>query len=59
MSAPRFVVTIKCEGVVKDAVSKALSLPDAKIVVLRPDKPAREADTVQSLEDRYRKERLT
>jgi DNA ligase-1 len=56
---PHLVVTIKCEGVVKDAVTKKLSLRDPKIVVLRSDKGAGEADTTQALEDLYRKERLS
>ena len=55
---PQIVVTIKCEGVVRDTVTKKLSLRDPKIVVLRTDKGAGEADTMQSLEDLYRKERL-
>lgn len=55
---PHLVVTVKCEGVVKDAVTKKLSLRDPKIVVLRADKAASEADTTQALEELYRKERL-
>ncbi len=55
---PQIVVTIKCEGVVRDTVTKKLSLRDPKIVVLRTDKGAGESDTTQALEDLYRKERL-
>jgi DNA ligase 1 len=55
---PHLVVTVKCEGTVKDAVTKKLSLRDPKIVVLRADKSAGEADTTQALEELYRKERL-
>lgn len=55
---PQIVVTIKCEGIVRDTITKELSLRDPKIVVLRTDKPPGEADTVQSLEELYRKERL-
>jgi ATP-dependent DNA ligase len=58
---PALVVTIKCEGIVKDmqkAGGFALSLRDPKIVSLRPEKGAAEADTTMRLEEMYRKERL-
>jgi DNA ligase-1 len=58
---PQIVVTIKCEGIVRDATKQEFpySLRDPKIVVLRSDKPPQEADTTQSLEDLYKKERLS
>jgi DNA ligase-1 len=55
---PHFVVTIKCEGIVKEGATAKLSLRDPKIVVLRPDKSAHEADTLQTIENMYRRERL-
>lgn len=57
---PSVVVTIKCEGIVRDNAKQDFpySLRDPKIVVLRTDKPASEADTTVSLEQLYKKERL-
>ncbi|HEY4221510.1 MAG TPA: hypothetical protein VGO62_09210, partial [Myxococcota bacterium] len=58
---PQIVVTIKCEGIVRDATKQdfPFSLRDPKIVVLRTDKGAHEADTTNSLEQLYKKERLS
>jgi hypothetical protein len=39
-------------------ITKELALRAPAIVVLRTDKAPAEADTLQSLEERYRKERL-
>lgn len=48
--APRIVVTVKFEGITRDALTKKLALRDPKIAEIRSDKSALEADTVADLE---------
>ena len=55
---PCIVVTVKFEGITRDQNTGRLSLRDPKIVVLRSDKSADEADTTQSIEDLYKQQRL-
>lgn len=47
---PHLVVTVKFEGITRDATTKRLSLRDPKIAQLRTDKGAYEADTTQMIE---------
>lgn len=55
---PHIVVTVRFDGIVKDQVTGVLSLRDPKLVVIRPDKTAFEADTVESLEQLFLRERM-
>ena len=47
---PHLVVTVKFEGITRDNLTKKLSLRDPKIVHLRSDKGAYEADTTKMIE---------
>ena len=45
---PHIVVTVKFEGIARDLTTGRLSLRDPKLVVIRSDKSAAEADTVEA-----------
>lgn len=47
---PAIVVTVRFEGIIRDQVSGRLSLRDPVLVVIRADKAAHEADSVDLLE---------
>jgi DNA ligase-1 len=47
---PHLVATVKFEGITRDSVTKRLSLRDPKIVHIRTDKGAYEADTTKAIE---------
>lgn len=55
---PYIVVTVRFEGIARDQVTGALSLRDPKLVVLRSDKPAAEADSMSNLEEIYLRQRV-
>ena len=55
---PHVVVTIKFEGITRDATTKKLSLRDPKIATLRTDKSVFEADTLRSIEELAMRERF-
>lgn len=55
---PHIVVTVLFEGLVKDAVSKTISLRGPRFATIRSDKSAFEADTVDTLEQLYLKQRV-
>lgn len=55
---PAIVVTVKFEGIVRDQVAGALSLRDPKVVMIRADKSAGEADTVRAIEEIYLRQRV-
>lgn len=51
--APHIVVAVRFEGVIRDSASGRLTLRDPKLVVLRADKNAHEADKTQAIEELY------
>ena len=55
---PFIVGTVRFEGVVRDAATGKLSLRDPKLVVVRGDKAAAEADTTQAIEELYLRQRV-
>ena len=55
---PHLVATVKFEGITRDATTKRLSLRDPKIVEIRSDKSAFEADTTKMIEELSVKERF-
>lgn len=55
---PDIVVTVKFEGITRDNVTRRLSLRDPKIVHIRSDKAAHEADTARMLEELSVRERF-
>ena len=55
---PALVGTVRFEGITKDNLTKKLSLRDPKLVMIRSDKTALEADTVQSIEEIYLRQRV-
>ncbi len=55
---PHLVVTVKFEGITRDATTKRLSLRDPKIVEIRADKSAFEADTTRMIEQLSVRERF-
>ncbi|MDA1016310.1 MAG: hypothetical protein O3A00_17865 [Planctomycetota bacterium] len=55
---PSIVVTIKFEGIARDQVTGELSLRDPKIAVIRSDKSAMEADTLDSLREIHLRQRV-
>ena len=55
---PDIVVTVRFEGVVREPGSGRLSLRDPKLVVIRSDKAAAEADTTKAIEELYLKSRV-
>ena len=56
---PAIVVTVRFEGIVRDAVTKKFSLRDPKIVLIRSDKSAFECDEASMLEKLYLDQRLS
>jgi DNA ligase-1 len=56
---PALVATVRFEGVIKDNRTGALSLRDPKIVHIRSDKSAHEADTMDRLRELYLDQRLS
>ncbi len=55
---PHLVATVKFEGITRDATTKRLSLRDPKIVQVRSDKSAFEADTTKMIEELSVRERF-
>ncbi|MBI4819802.1 MAG: hypothetical protein HY791_26245 [Deltaproteobacteria bacterium] len=55
---PFIVVTVKFEGIAKEALTGKLSLRDPKIAYLRSDKGPHEADTTKAIEDVYLRQRV-
>lgn len=55
---PSIVITVKFEGITRDAVTGDLRLRDPKIAVIRSDKSAHEADTLNSIEEIYLRQRV-
>ena len=47
---PHIVVTVKLSGIVRDPASGKLSLREPKLVMIRADKSAAEADSLQAIE---------
>jgi hypothetical protein len=52
------MATVKFEGITRDTVTKRLSLRDPKIVRIRSDKAAHEADTARMIEEPSVRERF-
>lgn len=55
---PSIVVTVKFEGIARDTTTGRLGLRSPKLAVIRSDKPASEADTVQAIEAIYLRQRV-
>ncbi|MCA9034128.1 MAG: hypothetical protein KDA91_03305 [Planctomycetaceae bacterium] len=55
---PHVVVTVRFEGIARDQTTGALSLRDPKLVVIRSDKPAMEADTTMDIQEMYLRQRV-
>jgi DNA ligase-1 len=55
---PWIVATIKFEGVVRDQTTGKLSLRDPKVAMIRSDKSAVEADSVDALQEQYLRQRV-
>jgi DNA ligase-1 len=55
---PSIVVTVRFEGVVRDNVSKRLSLRDPKLVAIRADKQPAEADSTEEIEAVFLRQRM-
>lgn len=55
---PHIVVTVKFEGITRDATTKKLSLRDPKIAQLRTDKGAFESDTTKMIDELAVRERF-
>jgi len=55
---PHLVVTVRFEGVIRDSTTGQLSLRDPKLVVIRPDKAAHEADSTKTLQELYLKQKV-
>ena len=55
---PSIVATVKFEGIARDQVTGALSLRDPKIALIRSDKSAMEADTVDAIQEIYLRQRV-
>jgi DNA ligase-1 len=55
---PAIVVTVRFEGIIRDQVSGRLSLRDPVLVVIRADKAAHEADSVDMLGKLHLRERF-
>lgn len=49
---------MKFEGIARDQVTDALSLRDPKVAVIRSDKSATEADTVDAIQEIYLRQRV-
>ena len=55
---PHIVVIVRFEGIVKDNESGDLKLRDPKLVAIRSDKHAGEADKVSAIEQLYLQQRM-
>lgn len=55
---PRIVVTVRFEGIARDVTDGRLGLRGPKLVAIRADKPASEADTTASIEALYLRQRV-
>jgi DNA ligase-1 len=55
---PSIVVTVRFEGIVRDGPAGRLSLRDPKIIAVRSDKQAHEADTIEAVEELYLRQRM-
>ncbi|NVB41353.1 hypothetical protein G6O69_26180 [Pseudenhygromyxa sp. WMMC2535] len=55
---PHIVVTVRFEGIVKDTATGDLKLRDPKLVTIRSDKHAGEADLVSAIEQLYLQQRM-
>lgn len=55
---PSIVITARFEGIARDQVTGSLSLRDPKIVVIRSDKSAAEADSIANIEEIYLRQRV-
>ncbi len=55
---PSIVVSVKFEGITRHVSTGNLSLRDPKVAVIRSDKSAIEADTVDAIEELYLRERV-
>ncbi len=55
---PHLVATVKFEGIIKDNLTGDLKLRDPKMVAIRSDKGASEADTLKSLEQIWLRHRV-
>ena len=55
---PHIVVTVRFEGIVKDNETGDLKLRDPKLVAIRSDKHAGEADEVEAIEQLYFQQRM-
>ena len=55
---PGIVVTVRFEGIVKDAVEGELKLRDPKAVMIRSDKSAIEANSLRDIEELWLRQRV-
>jgi DNA ligase-1 len=55
---PDIVVTVRFEGIIRDTPTGKLALRDPKLVVIRSDKNATEADSVKAIEELYLRGRV-
>ncbi|MEZ4237804.1 MAG: hypothetical protein R3F59_16990, partial [Myxococcota bacterium] len=55
---PSIVVTVRFEGIVKDNVTGELKLRDPKLVHIRSDKSAFDADNVKAIEELWIRQRM-
>lgn len=55
---PSIVVTVKFEGINREQVTGELSLRDPKIAVIRSDKSAMEADTIDAIREIHLRQRV-
>lgn len=55
---PHIVATVRFEGIVKDSVTGELKLRDPKLVHIRSDKTALDADTVKDIEELWIRQRM-
>jgi DNA ligase-1 len=55
---PHIVVTVRFEGIVKDNLTGELKLRDPKLVHIRADKSALEADSIKDIEELWIRQRM-
>ncbi|MCB9678764.1 MAG: hypothetical protein H6737_26915 [Alphaproteobacteria bacterium] len=55
---PSIVVTVRFEGIVKDSLEGELKLRDPKLVMIRSDKSAMEADSTKNIEELWLRQRV-
>ncbi|MEZ6132972.1 MAG: hypothetical protein R3C59_30240 [Planctomycetaceae bacterium] len=55
---PSIVLTVKFEGITRDQGTGALSLRDPKVAMIRSDKSASEADTIDAIQEIYLRQRV-